>query len=61
MVTDSDKQAQEQKAPGDEVAPGTPQSAPDTCRRCGGSGRVASEACAECGGTGQVTVLVGDA
>ena len=60
-MNDSGKQAQQPKAPGDEVAPGTSQSAPDTCRGCGGSGRIASEVCTECGGSGQVTVLVGDA
>ena len=60
-MNDSDNQAQQPKAPGDEVAPGTSQSAPNTCPRCEGTGRIESEACTECAGTGQVTVLVGDA
>ena len=50
------------KHPGDEVAPGTPQSAENTCRRCRGSGVIeAGEQCPDCGGTGMTTELIGDA
>ena len=51
----------QQKKPGDEVAPGTPQSAEAICRRCQGSGRIKDAPCPDCGGTGKTTVLVGDA
>jgi DnaJ-class molecular chaperone len=51
--------------PGDEAAPGTPQSAETTCPLCGGSGSVDNNGvavmCPECEGSGRVTVLVGDA
>lgn len=49
------------KRPGDEVAPGTPQSGDAPCRTCGGRGQTGGKACPDCGGTGRVTVLVGDA
>jgi DnaJ-class molecular chaperone len=51
----------EPKSPGDEVAPDTPQSAENACRRCGGRGEVEGRACPDCDGTGIVTTLVGDA
>lgn len=47
--------------PGDEVPPGTPQSAEGLCPRCDGSGRLDDAPCPDCNGTGQVTVLIGDA
>ena len=47
--------------PGDEVPPGTPQTAEGLCPRCGGSGRSAQGPCPDCDGTGTVTVNVGDA
>jgi DnaJ-class molecular chaperone len=47
--------------PGDEVAPGTPQSGDDVCPTCHGAGKLAEAPCPDCGGTGHVTVLVGDA
>jgi DnaJ-class molecular chaperone len=37
---------------GDEVPPGTPQSADGLCPRCGGSGKVANVDCTVCGGSG---------
>jgi DnaJ-class molecular chaperone len=49
------------KTPGDEVAPDTPQSAENTCRRCGGTGRLDERPCPDCDGTGKVAALVGDA
>ncbi len=53
---------QQAMRPGDEVPEGTPESAENVCRSCGGSGRVASgERCAECGGSGRVTEMLGDA
>ena len=49
------------KNPGDEVAPGTPQSGDNICRRCGGKGAIDDRPCSDCDGTGTVTTLVGDA
>jgi DnaJ-class molecular chaperone len=49
------------KAPGDEVAPGTPQAGEHVCRCCKGTGKVNDAPCPDCRGTGKVTVLVGDA
>lgn len=49
------------KNPGDEVAPNTPQSGEHVCRRCKGRGRLDERPCPSCLGTGKVTVLVGDA
>jgi DnaJ-class molecular chaperone len=46
---------------GDEVAPGTAQSAENVCPACGGSGRAGEGACANCAGTGTIVALVGDA
>jgi DnaJ-class molecular chaperone len=47
--------------PGDEVAPGTPQSGEAPCPACGGKGQVEGRPCGSCGGTGTITALVGDA
>lgn len=47
--------------PGDEVAPGTPQSGEAPCPACSGTGRVEGKACEACGGGGTITALVGDA
>jgi hypothetical protein len=47
--------------PGDEAAPGTPQTGENLCPRCGGSGRVQDGACTTCGGTGRVVSNIGDA
>jgi len=47
--------------PGDEAPPGTPGTAPNVCRRCGGSGRIESGPCPDCAGTGQVNVGIGGA
>jgi DnaJ-class molecular chaperone len=49
------------RKPGDEASAHTPQTAPDRCRQCGGTGRFKGDACSECNGTGTVTVNVGDA
>ncbi|WP_188311945.1 hypothetical protein [Salinarimonas soli] len=51
----------QERKPGDEVAPGTPQSGETLCPACGGSGSVESRLCEACRGTGTVTALVGDA
>lgn len=47
--------------PGDEVPPGTPQTAENLCPQCQGSGMTGSNPCEHCGGTGRVVVTVGDA
>ena len=47
--------------PGDEAAPGTPQTGETTCPECGGSGRAGSGDCPNCGGTGRMVQIVGDA
>jgi hypothetical protein len=48
--------------PGDEAAPGTPQTGEDICPECGGSGRKDGQTmCANCGGTGRIVKIVGDA
>jgi len=47
--------------PGDEASPGEPQTAENTCRTCGGTGRVQGEPCPDCGGSGKVVETVGDA
>lgn len=47
--------------PGDEAPPGTPGTAENICRDCGGSGRLASGICNTCGGTGKVNVGLGGA
>ena len=50
-----------QRNPGDESAPGTPQTGEDICPECQGSGRQGQNACANCGGTGRVIKIIGDA
>lgn len=48
--------------PGDEAAPGTPQTAEDICPECDGKGKLGSrEPCPNCGGTGRIVVNIGDA
>jgi DnaJ-class molecular chaperone len=47
--------------PGDEVAPGTPQSGEAPCPACRGMGRVETRPCEACAGSGTITALVGDA
>jgi DnaJ-class molecular chaperone len=47
--------------PGDQAAPGAPQTGETTCPECGGSGRAGGGDCPNCGGTGQVVQIVGDA
>ena len=46
---------------GDEVQPGTDQSAENLCPRCSGTGKLDAKPCPDCDGTGVVTTLVGDA
>jgi DnaJ-class molecular chaperone len=47
--------------PGDEAAPGTPQSGEAVCPQCSGTGRWQDRECEVCGGTGKVIQFVGDA
>ena len=47
--------------PGDEAAPGTPQTGEAICPECGGTGRAQDRECPNCGGSGQVVQIVGDA
>jgi DnaJ-class molecular chaperone len=47
--------------PGDEGAPGTPQTGEASCPECGGTGRAQGGDCPNCGGTGRVVQIVGDA
>lgn len=47
--------------PGDEAPPEAPQTAPNVCRACGGTGELEDGFCPDCGGTGQVVETVGDA
>jgi DnaJ-class molecular chaperone len=47
--------------PGDETAPGTPQTGETTCPECHGTGRAPSGECPNCGGTGRVVQTIGDA
>lgn len=50
-----------QRNPGDESAPGTPQTAEDICPECQGSGKQDEAACVNCGGTGRIVKIIGDA
>ena len=50
-----------QRNPGDESAPGTPQTAEDICPECQGSGKQGQAACVNCGGTGRIVKIIGDA
>jgi len=57
-----DTAANAARHPGDEAAPGTPQTAEDICPECDGSGKLAAgKPCPHCGGSGRVVVNVGDA
>ena len=47
--------------PGDESAPGTPQTAEDICPDCQGSGKQGQSPCVNCGGTGRIVKIIGDA
>jgi hypothetical protein len=50
------------RSPGDEAAPGSPQTGEDICPECNGSGKKADQtACPNCGGSGRVVRIVGDA
>lgn len=50
-----------QRNPGDESAPGMPQTAEDICPECQGSGKQDQDACSNCGGTGRIVKIIGDA
>ena len=50
-----------QRNPGDESAPGTPQTAEDICPECQGSGKQGQDACVNCGGSGRIVKIIGDA
>ena len=50
-----------QRNPGDESAPGTPQTAEDICPECQGSGKQGQADCVNCGGTGRIVKIIGDA
>lgn len=50
-----------QRNPGDESAPGTPQTAEDICPECQGSGKQGQDACTNCGGSGRIVKIIGDA
>ncbi|HEY0848247.1 MAG TPA: hypothetical protein VGE12_22960 [Noviherbaspirillum sp.] len=57
-----DTPASTMRNPGDEAAPGAPQTGEITCPVCHGSGKTADRnPCMHCGGTGMVVVTVGDA
>ena len=47
--------------PGDEASGEAIQTGENTCRRCGGTGRVDGEQCPDCRGTGIVWETLGDA
>lgn len=47
--------------PGDQAAPGTPQTGEVPCPDCHGSGRAEGRPCRNCGGSGRVVQIVGDA
>lgn len=49
------------RMPGDEAAPGSPQTGDQICPRCQGSGRIEAHPCPDCGGSGRVVQIVGDA
>lgn len=51
----------DQRNPGDEAPPGSPQTGEAICPECGGSGKKADQACPNCGGTGRIVQIVGDA
>jgi RecJ-like exonuclease len=56
MADDKDKGSPE------EVAPGTPGSGENVCRRCEGKGKLADGgACPDCNGTGKVSTPIGGA
>ena len=45
--------------PGDDAPAGAPGTGEDTCRRCGGTGRLAGGECPDCAGTGIVEQGIG--
>ena len=59
--TDQGKASGAARNPGDEAAPGSPQTGEALCPRCGGAGQIENAPCGDCGGTGRVVAIVGDA
>ena len=53
--------ADPERRPGDEDAPGAPQTGENVCPACAGTGRQDGAACPVCGGTGRVVEIAGDA
>jgi DnaJ-class molecular chaperone len=52
--------ANQQLNPGDEAAPGTPDTGEDICPECHGTGKQKNGAdCINCGGTGRITEGIG--
>lgn len=47
--------------PGDEAAPGTPDTGENLCPVCQGSGKKDGHTCTNCGGTGRVVEGIGGA
>ena len=47
--------------PGDEAIAGSPGTAENICRLCGGTGIDQGQACIECEGSGHVTTAIGGA
>jgi DnaJ-class molecular chaperone len=45
--------------PGDQAAPGSPDSGENVCPACGGTGELNGDDCSNCGGTGRVIETVG--
>jgi DnaJ-class molecular chaperone len=61
MAQNRIRSANSPRNPGDEVAPGTPQTGENICPDCEGTGRRNGAPCAACGGTGRVVQQIGDA
>jgi hypothetical protein len=51
----------ERPNPGDEAAAGTLGTGEDTCRKCGGSGKLEGKPCPDCGGAGIIIEGIGGA
>lgn len=48
-------------SPGDQAAPGTPDTGENLCPKCSGSGRLDGGECPNCGATGKVIEPIGGA
>jgi DnaJ-class molecular chaperone len=51
----------DRKNPGDEDAPGTPQTGDAICPECQGTGTIKNRTCPTCNGSGKITAIIGDA